>query len=84
MWATKLLVAPKGLALRIEFFLFFFCRLNWTKMVNNMVDSARALSVTGMKFLKKFINTEISGLNGPAEEYAGIQIYAYFYVFIRI
>jgi len=40
-------------------------------MVDNIVDSARQLSVSALKNLKKLINSEISGPLGPVTEFAG-------------
>lgn len=40
-------------------------------MVDSVVDTARQLSVTAMKNLKKLINAELSGPQGPSVEYAG-------------
>ena len=47
-------------------------------MVDNNVDSARQLSVSEMKNLKRFINIEIARPQGPAAEYAGAhRMYVY-------
>lgn len=40
-------------------------------MVDSQVDAARQLSLTSMKNLKRFINIEIAGHQGPSAEYAG-------------
>jgi hypothetical protein len=40
-------------------------------MVDSQVDSARQLSFSGMKNLKRFINIEIAGAQGPSSEFAG-------------
>lgn len=41
------------------------------KMVDNNVDSARQLSISAMKNLKRYINIKIAGPQGPAAEFAG-------------
>ena len=40
-------------------------------MVDSQVDSARQLSLSGIKNLKRFINIEIAGPQGPSAEFAG-------------
>jgi len=39
--------------------------------VDSLVDSARQLSVTSLKNLKKLINSDFSGPQGPSAEFAG-------------
>ena len=40
-------------------------------MVDSQVDAARQLNFGGMKCLKRFINIEIAGPQGPSVEFAG-------------
>lgn len=40
-------------------------------MVDNLVDSSRQLSITAFKNLKKLINSDFSGPQGPSAEFAG-------------
>jgi len=40
-------------------------------MVDNLVDSARQMSITAFKNLKKLINSDFSGPQGPSTEFAG-------------
>ena len=40
-------------------------------MVDSIVDSARQLSISALKNLKKLIKSEISGPIGPVAEFAG-------------
>jgi hypothetical protein len=44
-------------------------------MVDNLVDSARQLSITAFKNLKKLINADFSGPQGPSSEFAGEHVY---------
>ena len=40
-------------------------------MVDNLVDSERQLSISAFKNLKKMINAEFTGPQGPTDEFAG-------------
>ena len=40
--------------------------------MDNLIDSARQLSVTSLKKLKQLINSDFSGPLGPSPEFAGV------------
>jgi len=46
-------------------------RINWTKAVDNIADTARTICNNSFTALKKFINTELAAPGGPTSMYAG-------------
>ena len=51
---------------------YFRRRLNWTKVVDSVMESARSMVTESTKALKKFLNTELAGPSGPSAEFAGM------------
>ena len=47
-------------------------RLNWTKVVDSVTESARSMATESTKSPKKFLNTALAGPSGPSAEFTGM------------
>jgi len=46
-------------------------RNNWTKAVHSITESVKAQIAVSFKHLKKLLNIEVAGINGPSKRLEG-------------